>query len=122
MVGGRKNIDSEVDCTSEIYFPHWVYKRLELDEELSLQGLEMNEDDRESTKKMIIVGLWCIQTDPSNKPAMGKVVDMLEGSSEYLQIPSKPFLSSPSRSPQTKFSFDSSTTMDVLQVESIACS
>ncbi|KAG7981114.1 hypothetical protein I3843_05G215400 [Carya illinoinensis] len=119
MVGGRKNIDSEVDCTSEIYFPHWVYKRLELDEELSLQGIEMNEEDRESVKKMIIVGLWCIQTDPSNRPAMGRVVDMLERSSEYLQIPPKPFLSSPSRSPQTKFPFDSSTTMNVLQVESI---
>ncbi|XP_035540296.1 LEAF RUST 10 DISEASE-RESISTANCE LOCUS RECEPTOR-LIKE PROTEIN KINASE-like 2.4 [Juglans regia] len=114
MVGGRKNIDNEGDRTSEIYFPHWVYKRLELDEELSLQSLVMNEEDRESAKKMIIVGLWCIQTDPSNRPAMGRVLDMLEGSSEYLEIPPKPFLSSPSRSPQTKLSFDSSTTMDVL--------
>ncbi|XP_042980643.1 rust resistance kinase Lr10-like [Carya illinoinensis] len=122
MVGGRKNIDAEVDCTSEIYFPHWVYKRLELGEELSLQGLEMNEEDREFAKKMIIVSLWCIQTDPSNRPAMGRVVDMLEGSSEYLQIPPKPFLCSPSRSPRTKFPFDSSTTIDVIQVESIGCS
>ena len=30
MVGGRKNIDINVDFTSEIYFPHWIYKRLEL--------------------------------------------------------------------------------------------
>ncbi|KAG7981118.1 hypothetical protein I3843_05G215700 [Carya illinoinensis] len=122
MVRGRKNINAEVDCTSEIYFSHWVYKRLELDEELSMQGIEMNEEDRESVKKMIIVGLWCIQTDLSNQPAMGRVLDMLEGSSEYLQIPPKPFLSSPSRSLQTKFLFESSTTMNVLQVESIGCS
>ncbi|KAL7170890.1 hypothetical protein ACSBR2_035697 [Camellia fascicularis] len=26
MVGGRKNIDVEVNHTSEIYFPHWIYK------------------------------------------------------------------------------------------------
>ncbi|KAF5450916.1 hypothetical protein F2P56_031229, partial [Juglans regia] len=98
IVGGRKNIDIEGDRTSETYFPHWIYKRLELDEELSLQSLVMNEEDRESAKKMLIVGLWCIQIDPSNRPTMGGVVDMLEGSSEYLEIPPKPFLSFPSRS------------------------
>ncbi|KAG5603881.1 hypothetical protein H5410_025373 [Solanum commersonii] len=34
MVGGRKNVDEGVDRTSEIYFPHWLYQRVELDEEL----------------------------------------------------------------------------------------
>ncbi|KAG7981119.1 hypothetical protein I3843_05G215800 [Carya illinoinensis] len=96
IVGGRKNIDIEGDRTSETHIPHWIYKRLELDEGLSLQGLMMNGEDHESAKKMIIVGLWCIQIDPSNRPTMGRVVDMLEGSSEYLQIPPKPFLSSSS--------------------------
>ncbi|KAJ8564738.1 hypothetical protein K7X08_001198 [Anisodus acutangulus] len=28
MVGGRKNVDVVVDHTSEIYFPHWIYKQL----------------------------------------------------------------------------------------------
>jgi len=59
MVGGRKNIDIGVDRTSELFFPHWIYKRLELDEELGLHGL-INEKDKESAKKMIIVSLWCI--------------------------------------------------------------
>ncbi|KAG7981113.1 hypothetical protein I3843_05G215300 [Carya illinoinensis] len=122
MVGGRKNIDYEVDCTSEIYFPHWIYKRLELDEDLNLQGLVMNEANHETTKKMIIVGLWCIQTDPSNRPAMSRVLDMLEGSSKYLQIPPKPFLSSPSKSPQLISPVDSSTTMALLEAESIGYS
>ncbi|KAL7260448.1 hypothetical protein ACSBR1_006166 [Camellia fascicularis] len=36
MVGGRKNIDDGVDQTTELYFLHWIYKRLKLDEELSL--------------------------------------------------------------------------------------
>ena len=65
MIGGRKNIDVSVDRTDEIYFPRWIYKRLELDEELGLQGL-INKEDEESARKMIIVSLWCIQTDPSN--------------------------------------------------------
>ncbi|KAH7841323.1 hypothetical protein Vadar_028365 [Vaccinium darrowii] len=90
--------------TSEIYFPHWVYKCLELDEELGLHGI-MDAESLVSARKMIIVGLWCIQTDPSHRPSMSRVVEMLEGSAEPLQIPPKPFLSSPSRAPM-----DSSTT------------
>jgi serine/threonine protein kinase len=98
MVGGRKNIDASVDHTSEIYFPHWIYRRLKLDEGLGLHGL-INKEDEETTRKMIIVSLWCIQTDPSNRPSMGKVVDMLVGNLDSLQTPPKPFLSSPPRTP-----------------------
>jgi serine/threonine protein kinase len=112
MVGGRRNIDVENDHTSEIFFPHWIYNRLEQDD-LGLQDL-MNEEDRESARKMIIVSLWCIQTDPSNRPPMSRVVNMLEGSLESLKVPPKPFLSSPSRSPE-----DSSTTMSSLQYDSV---
>ena len=54
MVGGWKNIDINVDFTSEIYFPHWFYKRLELNEELGLLGL-LKEGDEDTARKMIIV-------------------------------------------------------------------
>ncbi|KAG6627519.1 hypothetical protein CIPAW_15G134600 [Carya illinoinensis] len=96
MVGGTNNIDVETDHTSETYFPHWIYRHLELDKELWMQGI-INEEDEQNIKKMLIVGLCCIQTDPSNRPTMSRVVDMLEGSLDSLQIPPKPFLSSPSR-------------------------
>ncbi|KAA8542732.1 hypothetical protein F0562_023884 [Nyssa sinensis] len=96
MVGGRKNIDVGVSHTSEIYFPHWIYKRLELDEDLGLQGDTIKEEN-EIARKMIIVGLWCIQTDPSQRPSISTVMDMLEGSMEALKIPPKPFLGSPAR-------------------------
>ncbi|MCD7454785.1 hypothetical protein HAX54_026079 [Datura stramonium] len=95
MVGGRKNVDVGVDRTSEIYFPHWLYQRIELDEELQLIGI-MNEEENECARKMVIASLWCIQTDPSNRPAMTKVVEMLEGNLDSLQIPPKPYLYSPS--------------------------
>ena len=94
MVGGRKNIEVVVDKTSEIYFPHWIYQQLEQDGELGLCSI-MNDEENMTAKKMIIVSLWCIQTDPSNRPAMTRVVEMLEGSLDSLQIPPKPFLSSP---------------------------
>jgi serine/threonine protein kinase len=107
MVGGRRNIDAEIDCTSEIFFPYCIYKHLEQNEDLGLQGL-LNEDDHERVRKMIIVGLWRIQTNPSSQPPMSKVVNLLEGSLESLQVPPKPFLSSPTRLPE-----DSSTTVSL---------
>ncbi|PHT33401.1 putative receptor-like protein kinase [Capsicum baccatum] len=95
MVGGRKNVDAGADRTSEIYFPHWLYRRIELDEELQLIGI-MNEE-KEYAKKMVMVSLCCIQTDPSNRPSMTKVVEMLEGNLDSMQIPPKPYLYSSSR-------------------------
>nr|XP_017185086.1 rust resistance kinase Lr10-like isoform X4 [Malus domestica] len=109
MVGGRRNIDTEVENTSEIYFPHWIYQRLERNAELGLRSVT-NEEDKVRARKMIIVSLWCIQTDPSNRPAMKEVIDMLEGSVDSLQIPPKPYLSSPPKSQA-----DSSTTLVSIQ-------
>ncbi|KAL7260470.1 hypothetical protein ACSBR1_006187 [Camellia fascicularis] len=98
MVGGRKNVDGGVDHTSEKYFPNWIYKRLELEQEIG-QHCIMNEEENERVRKMTIVGLWCIQANPSRRPTMSRVVDMLEGSLESLQIPTRPFLSYPPRAP-----------------------
>ncbi|XP_050248732.1 PR5-like receptor kinase [Quercus robur] len=99
MVGGRKNFDAGVSHTSEIYFPHWIYKKLELKENVSICE-EMSEQEEETTKKMMIVSLWCIQTNPLDRPSMGKVIEMLEGTLQSLEFPPKPFLDSPRRSPQ----------------------
>ncbi|XP_059316932.1 rust resistance kinase Lr10-like [Lycium ferocissimum] len=96
MVGGRKNVDARLDHTSEIYFPEWLCQRIELDEELQLIGI-MNEEDKECARKMVIASLWCVQTGPSNRPSMTKVVEMLEGNLNSLQIPPTPYLYSPSR-------------------------
>ncbi|GAU14788.1 hypothetical protein TSUD_50000 [Trifolium subterraneum] len=97
MVGRRNNIKVEVDCSSDLYFPHWIYKRLELNQDMGLKCIK-NEIDEEMVRKMTVVSLWCIQTDPKNRPAMRKVVEMLEGSLQMLEIPLKPYLYSPSAS------------------------
>ncbi|KAH9795083.1 hypothetical protein WN944_011645 [Citrus x changshan-huyou] len=98
MTGEKNNANVAVDRSSEIYFPHWVYKRLELEEDLGLQGIE-NEEDKEYARKMILVSLWCIQTNPSDRPSMNRVVEMLEGSLDSLQIPPRPFLLSSGSQP-----------------------
>ncbi|GLT58177.1 hypothetical protein SLA2020_310940 [Shorea laevis] len=98
MVGERENIkNTESDHSSE-YFPQWIYRRLELDEQLGIWSIR-NEDDIERARKMIIVGLWCIQTNPSDRPPMCRVLEMLQGNLDSLEIPPKPFFSSPPRLP-----------------------
>nr|KYP32196.1 putative receptor-like protein kinase At5g39030 family [Cajanus cajan] len=97
MVGGRKNINAEASHTSELYFPYLVYRRLELDNDLRPDEV-MTVEENEIAKRMTIVGLWCIQTFPNDRPTMSKVIDMLEGSMNSLEIPPKPMFSSPTRS------------------------
>ncbi|XP_058722466.1 LEAF RUST 10 DISEASE-RESISTANCE LOCUS RECEPTOR-LIKE PROTEIN KINASE-like 2.4 isoform X2 [Vicia villosa] len=97
MVGGRKNINADASHTSEIYFPHWVYSRLEFESDLRPDGVMDTEED-EIARRMTIVGLWCIQTLPNDRPTMSKVVEMLEVSMNSLKVPPKPLLSSPTRS------------------------
>nr|XP_029119258.1 LEAF RUST 10 DISEASE-RESISTANCE LOCUS RECEPTOR-LIKE PROTEIN KINASE-like 2.4 [Elaeis guineensis] len=93
MVGGRKNLDVGAGKTSEIYFPHWIYKHIERDGNLQAYGVTA--ETEEIARKMILVGLWCIQTQPESRPSMSKVVDMLQGSLSDLQVPPDPVLSSP---------------------------
>ncbi|XP_071704785.1 receptor-like kinase TMK4 [Rutidosis leptorrhynchoides] len=98
IVGGRKNIEVGVDDTSEIYFPHWIYKRVESHEHQLGLHVIVNDEENETARKMIIVGLWCIQINPSSRPTISKVLEMLENDVVLLEIPPKPYWYSPSRS------------------------
>lgn len=114
MVGGQKNVNVEgsKESGSEMYFPHLViYKKLEMGSELGGDG-EMSREQNEIAKRMTMVGLWCIQTIPAHRPTMGRVIEMLEGSMESLQLPPKPFMSSPPRSTPESFSTLSSLQSD----------
>ncbi|KAG8382863.1 hypothetical protein BUALT_Bualt05G0123500 [Buddleja alternifolia] len=95
IVGERRNVDPQpADSMSEAYFPHWVYKHLEVNVHEEERDGSVEEDEK---RRLIIVGLWCIQTNPNDRPSMRRVVEMLEGKLESLQIPPKPYLSSPTR-------------------------
>ncbi|KAK2967853.1 hypothetical protein RJ640_017231 [Escallonia rubra] len=108
MVGGRNKIKPKVDGSTEIYFPDWIYNQLELDELGAHNGIT-SEAENEMARKMVIVSLCCIQTVPSNRPSMTRVVEMLEGSIQSLQIPPKPVLSSPPRSREDSSAIESSS-------------
>ncbi|KAJ8486489.1 hypothetical protein OPV22_018974 [Ensete ventricosum] len=88
MAGGRENLDAGVENTSEIYFPHWIYDNLNKYCEVGISGL--TSEAGEVARKMIMVGLWCIQVNPENRPSMSKVLEMLEGSTGKLEMPPRP--------------------------------
>ncbi|KAK9994750.1 hypothetical protein SO802_024453 [Lithocarpus litseifolius] len=92
MACRRKNVNAFADHSSQIYFPTWVYGQFSEGNDIEIEGA--TEEEKKIVKKMIIVALWCIQMKPSDRSSMNKVVEMLEGEVECLQMPSKPFLSS----------------------------
>ncbi|PIN04376.1 Serine/threonine protein kinase [Handroanthus impetiginosus] len=88
MVGGRKNVDETVN-TSQVYFPQWIYTHLNGGEDI-WERIEEAEDEN-IARKLSIVGLWCIQWHPSDRPSMKQVVQMLEGDEDNLTMPPNPF-------------------------------
>jgi hypothetical protein len=93
MAGRRRNINAFAEKSSQIYFPTWVYDQLQKgnDEEILKNATE---EEKKIGNKIIIIALWCIQMKPNEHPSMNKVIQMLQGEVERLQMPSKPFLSS----------------------------
>ncbi|XP_039155617.1 rust resistance kinase Lr10 [Eucalyptus grandis] len=89
MAGRRRNINACAEHSSQIYFPLWIYNQLSKEKEV--ERVEVIEEERE-TRKMIIVALWCIQLSPNDRPSMRKVLNMLEGDIDKLQLPPKLFL------------------------------
>ena len=91
MVGGRKNIDVTVKNSNEVYFPEWLYNHLNQEKEVRIRIEE--ESDMKIAKKLSIVGLWCIQWYPIDRPSMKIVIGMLEGEEDNLVMPPNPFAS-----------------------------
>ncbi|KAL2456013.1 Protein kinase superfamily protein [Abeliophyllum distichum] len=91
MASKRRNLNPFVENISQIYFPCWVHDRFSKGMEIDLGDASL--DERIMVKKMTFVALWCIQMKPDDRPSMTKVIEMLEGDVEFLQLPPKPFLS-----------------------------
>lgn len=78
IVSGRRNFD--ILTAGRKRFSIWAFEEYErgnimniLDEKL---GTNFNIDQ---IQRLIEISFWCIQEQPSQRPSMGKVVQMLEG-------------------------------------------
>ncbi|XP_042487657.1 rust resistance kinase Lr10-like [Macadamia integrifolia] len=92
MAGRKKYVNPYADNSSQIYFPSWIYDKLNQGEDMEME--DASEDDKKIARKIIIVALYCIQMKPVDRPSMSKVIEMLESPTELLQMPPKPFLAS----------------------------
>jgi interleukin-1 receptor-associated kinase 1 len=91
MAGKRKNLNALAENSSQIYWPYWVHDQVSDGKAIEI-GDDATEEESKIVKKMIMVGLWCIQMKPMDRPTMKNVVEMLEGDLENLQLPPKPVL------------------------------
>ncbi|WVY90233.1 hypothetical protein V8G54_035747 [Vigna mungo] len=90
MASKRKNLNPYAEHSSQLYFPLWFYNHIREEEIIEMEDL--TEDEKTIVKKMIIVALWCIQLKLNDRPSMNKIVEMLEGEVEDLEMPPKPIL------------------------------
>ncbi|KAF3597546.1 hypothetical protein DY000_02027650, partial [Brassica cretica] len=98
MIGAtnKDTVENPTSNTSSIYFPDWIYNDLENEQQSRLYGDDdLTKEEEEITKKMILVALWCIQSYPSNRPCMKRVVEMMEGSLDALEVPPRPVFQVP---------------------------
>ncbi|XVF84531.1 hypothetical protein PTKIN_Ptkin17bG0044300 [Pterospermum kingtungense] len=101
MVGGRQQFkpiaSSSNSCTEANYFPGCIYEKLREEKEIMEQADVVVEESNVIARKIIMVGLWCIQINQRDRPSMKRVVEMLSGRMEDVEMPPKPlFMFSPS--------------------------
>jgi len=91
MASRRRNLNTHAEHSSQLYFPFWIYDQLSKNGEREMEDVIM-EEINDVLKKMFVVALWCIQLKPIDRPSMNKVVEMLEGDIENIEMPPKPLL------------------------------
>ena len=93
----RKNFEPDVRDESQMILADWVqdcYKEKRLD--LLVGNDDEAFGDMEKLEKLVMIAIWCTQEDPSQRPTMKKVVQMLEGAAEVSIPPDLSFSSASS--------------------------
>ncbi|KAL3353369.1 hypothetical protein AABB24_018214 [Solanum stoloniferum] len=114
MLDLKRNEVANEENSSQ-YFPYNIYDKFNKGKEIVVDE-EANDDEKKMARKLSLVALWCIQTNPIQRPSMSKVVEMLEGEVEVLEVPPQPLQSEPIvhqiMGSSTTFSSDSIALLD----------
>lgn len=88
IVSGRRNFEVSSE-TNGRKFSCWAYEEFERGniESIVDRKLANTQVDMDQVTRAIKVSFWCIQEQPSQRPMMGKVVQMLEGIMEIEKPP-----------------------------------
>ncbi|KAL3323785.1 hypothetical protein AABB24_038113 [Solanum stoloniferum] len=93
MLDLKRNEVANEENSSQ-YFPYNIYDKFNKGKEIVVDE-EANDVEKKMARKLSLVALWCIQTNPIQRPSMSKVVEMLEGEVEVLEVPPQPLQSQP---------------------------
>ncbi|PRQ35339.1 putative protein kinase RLK-Pelle-SD-2b family [Rosa chinensis] len=86
----RKNYEPEAPAEDEIILADWAYdcyKQKKLHLLWQNVGDDQEMDGIEKLEKYLMIAFWCIQEDPSVRPTIKKVTQMLEGTVEVTVPP-----------------------------------
>ncbi|KAJ6366350.1 hypothetical protein OIU77_002852 [Salix suchowensis] len=86
IISCRSSIQADVSTEDEMILSRWAYQCFvagQLDMLVKDEHIEY-----ESLERMVRIGLWCVQNDPSSRPAIKNVILMLEGSEDIPNPPS----------------------------------
>ncbi|KAK4283647.1 hypothetical protein QN277_000575 [Acacia crassicarpa] len=88
----RKNFDMNIEDEHKMILIDWAYdcfhyRRLDL----LVEDDDEAQIDMKKVEEYVMIGIWCIQDDPSARPTMKQVVQMLEG---FMDVPNPPDLPS----------------------------
>ncbi|CAK9167234.1 unnamed protein product [Ilex paraguariensis] len=88
IVSGKRNFEVSEE-TNRKKFSVWAYEEFEKGnvEAIVDKRLTSQEVDMDQVLRVIQVSFWCIHEQPSQRPMMGKVVQMLEGITEIDKPP-----------------------------------
>ncbi|KAL7164224.1 hypothetical protein ACSBR2_040188 [Camellia fascicularis] len=90
IIGGRKSYDP-TQTSEKSHFPSYAFKMMEEGKLRSILDSKLKIDEEDERVAIAIkVALWCIQDDMHLRPAMSKVVQMLEG---LCPVPTPPTVS-----------------------------
>ncbi|WMV16377.1 hypothetical protein MTR67_009762 [Solanum verrucosum] len=93
MLGLNRHEVANEENSSQ-YFPYYIYDKFNKGKEI-LVDEEANDGEKKMARKLSLVALWCIQTNPIQRPSMSRVLEMLEGEVEVLEVPPQPLQSQP---------------------------
>ncbi|XP_062016712.1 G-type lectin S-receptor-like serine/threonine-protein kinase LECRK3 [Rosa rugosa] len=87
----RKNFEAEAEDDDQMILADWAYNCYK---QQKLHLLLQNDDDEakddiKAVEKSVMIAFWCIQEDPSMRPTMKTVTQMLEGVVE-VSVPQNP--------------------------------
>lgn len=78
IISSRRNFDTMTSRRKK--FSVWAFEEFERENILNITDEKLGRDiNIDQVKRALQVSFWCIQEQPSQRPTMGKVVQMLEG-------------------------------------------